>query len=1580
MSSYLWKAFYEDDVDTFRQYLAASVYGARSYMGRGGGHTGAITGSPGGFGSSPLLSSRKGKNAAGTPNGGGSGVNLTKADINWRDSTGLTLLHHAVSSTAESAAEFAIALIDHPLIDLYVQDAENGWTALHRAFYFGNVSVARLMLERDTADALGKTTGQIQQTIGLVKVKDKEGNGPLDLYAATIKDRTLRPEMEGRPRSGSQGSDEDRPLMVGDGEERHEYRSISYLNVDGDQLYTFGSNQNVTLGFGDQDNRQYPERINLRRPEHLIRRFYREYVEEHDKKWSAHDPSYIPKPPAQAGGWIDDLPYLVRSKPLIVQDVHMSKLSTAVLTTDPESNLYMCGHGQSGRLGAGDEQARFNFACIEGGALSGKRVATVALGQNHTLALSDEGEIYSWGSNAYGQLGYSLPKTTADKEPMSVIPRQLFGVLKRETVLGIAASRIHSVAFTATSLYTFGKNEGQLGIMDSDARSLEVQDTPRKVAASLFASPIQAVTAIDKATVCLLENHEVWVFANYGYAKVSFTLEGFSNYFLKQSFLVTSYDSAPNRIVKLTSGGDTVCALSSRGEIFTFSINQRQDNKDSASTTNPSKIRNAITPPQRIWSPKKNSMAARDVDVDTDGAIILSTEEGSVWKRTKRANMKNATAASAGEYKPKDYKFTRIPGLTRVLAVRSSAYGAYAAVRRDCDVLKTQVVVEDPMIWKVAFSLCSLKHLAGKASRGDDDETRHRFWQGPPKANELQTLKQAVLNSDNIEEDLVDLTNRHLSDTSAKYDALIATTVSDAVIPVHRFMLTARSRALRRGFRDLCETSTFTIPDLAVCELDSDGRTIIRFQGIDILTLIDLALYIYTDSVIDFWHMTRMAPKMAYRYRQVRTELMKVASKLELGKLEPAVRQMVSPLPCLDLDLEVAFADAAFFYDGDIIVQLEDDEVRVHSALVCTRCPFFEGLFMGRAGGRWLAGREAEDINVDLSHINAQTFQLVLRHMYADTGAELFDDIVSVGVDDFIDSVMDVMSAANELMLDRLSQICQAVIGRFVNVRNICELLNAISPSSVHEFKDAALEYLCLNLEAMLQGHHLNALDEDLLVELDEVVRANQLACMPFAKSGRAELLLHERHPDLAEVITRNKQRKIDGVNVRSKHQDLDTFVPGSLGDELSTSPIQQKARRRSSTAPRKSDLERPALKAKASSKDMMFAMDEEGSSDLQTPDQSPSIKPMTGLRGLEPILPSPPEDTWPSAKSKVSPSPNLAAQGSAPSATPRTPRSPPVAGKTPPTGGVPWNFGSLPGPRTDMKDIMAQTSAGRTSSLSQGLAAERPGLAATPSSYTLGTTKVSQKDRKRMMQSQKSGSAVPQTTKEAASASKPGNPWQNVNPKRAPSLGAALSPQPTPAQAKPSNARQSSTPHLTMRQTVANPKPGQAQKPVIGPSGQSNMPARGMSDSKLLNTASPEQPRLSPSRHQSMQLPTPAQASNSKPIPQSIRHQPQAEPILGLSMSEIVAQEELAKEELKAAVAKRDLQDIQAEQEFQEWWEKESARVQEAEARNSAPASKGPKKRHHGRGGRSGRGGGKGKGGAAQQQQQQQQTQTTGV
>jgi hypothetical protein len=101
------------------------------------------------------------------------------------------------------------------------------------------------------------------------------------------------------------------------------------------------------------------------------------------------------------------------------------------------------------------------------------------------------------------------------------------------------------------------------------------------------------------------------------------------------------------------------------------------------------------------------------------------------------------------------------------------------------------------------------------------------------------------------------------------------------------------------------------------------------------------------------------------------------------------------------------------------------------------RCPFFEGLFKGRTGGQWLSERRGrlehpeEAIRVDLSNISEVVFQKVLRHVYAGAGSELFDDIVADGLDEFLDSVVDVMSAANELMLDRLSEVCQQVVGRY---------------------------------------------------------------------------------------------------------------------------------------------------------------------------------------------------------------------------------------------------------------------------------------------------------------------------------------------------------------------------------------------------------------------------------------------------------------------------------------------------------------------------------------------------------------------
>ncbi|KAF2874305.1 hypothetical protein BDV95DRAFT_627041 [Massariosphaeria phaeospora] len=1541
MSGYLWKFYLEDDVDGFRHILESAAHTTRpgtqkGFVGwHGGSHGATVNSSPGSYGVSPLLSAKGRKTASSTP------ASLTRSDINSRDGAGMTILHHAASSSSGNALGFAQALLEHPLTDVYIQDAENGWTSLHRAFYFGNVAIARLILTRDTQDILGQgSTAFNQNARGLVKIKDKEGYGPLDLFALTIKDRTLRPDE--RPTEESDSDDEIAHGDSGDRDDDTRRRLITPpVLLAGDEVYTFGSNKNVTLGFGDEDDRQFPERIILRRPDHLLQTFDREQRETRAQAWA------VMNLPIQESGSlrpkaITDLPTHVRNTPIVIQDVQMSKLHTAVLTTDPFSNLYMCGHGPGGRLGTGNETTRYQFTCIESGGLGQKKIAAVALGQNHTMAITDEGEIYSWGNNVFGQLGYALPKPSVkDDEPISTIPRQIFGPLKREVITGIAASRYHSVAHTATSLYTFGKNEGQLGIVDSDARSLEMQVIPRKIAASLFSSAIASVTAIDSATICLLDNHEVWVFANYGYAKLNFALEGFTSSFLKDSFLTTKYDNAPNTIQKITSGGDTICALSTSGEVFTVAVSRRQEGSQDAntSTTNPKQIRGALTQPHRIWSAKKGHLAARDVGVDQDGSIILTTEAGSVWRRVKRATIKNASAAGAAYLKAKDYKFQRVAGLTRVIAVRASAFGAYAAVRKDCDVTRSQIGVDEPNLWKEVAPLLSFYDFSQYDENSDDDDPSPRFWQRPSKA---QSLRKRTLKSKDLESEIVDILRQSAASPERNYDMEIATTNSDVRIPVHEFIMTGRSKILREAMDDFrSQDGMFDMADVLTITRDCDKITVL-FQGLDFLTIFDLVLYAYTDSVVDFWNATRHFPKMAYRYRTVRTELMKVASRLELRQLEPAVRQMVNPRKSLNLDLELAVKSESFFNNGDVIVELADGEMRLHSDMVCQRCPFFEGLFRGRAGGQWLASRrteESQQIRIDLTHIETRLFELVVRHIYTDVGEQLFDNVTSEDLNDFLaldellDHVMDVMSVANELMLDRLSQICQRLVGRYVNARNVCSLLNAIAPSSVAEFKDAALEYVCLSLEAVMQNGALDELDDDLLAELNQVVHENQLAYLPIARSGRAEALLFDKYPELAERIERGKRAKIDAIVISNKFSEGDGIASTSFRaqslEELSTSPLRQRTRRKPSRGGRTeagSPAITPALKGKMSVPDLMFEMSEGEDEEPETEEkirQPQFTEASTEIQSTQTATAHPKED-WSETKTRSSPS-GLGISDDVDS-SPRTLKEPRPPGR-------PWGSSPLGSTKLDMKDIMAQASHTEPSNLSLGFSQQEE------EQHFSGSinAKMSQKERKRIQQAQQLG--LPVTIERPQATPPTTSPWQATSQRKA-SINPAVAPSPTPPRA-------SSTPHLTMRQTVAN-------KPALSKHEDHTVPSKPSRSVSGSGPSSQNRPTSSSGKGMSVSI-TPI------PTPHSVRHIPlpshsPTSPSQNMSILEILSLQQAEKDYVRDAAAKRSLQEIQQEQEFQEWWDQESKRViQEEEQKKRADdrVAKASRGRGRARGGR---------------------------
>ncbi|KAJ5650693.1 uncharacterized protein N7484_004416 [Penicillium longicatenatum] len=1548
MSSKLWEFFIQDDVESFRQFLANATFaGPRAAGGLGGASIAATAtnltykaGSPGSMiSSSPNPPKQKksvgpspGTSAPERPGFQRAGTTLSRADINARDHYGRTLLHHIASSSKPTAAKFARTLFEIPFLDIYAQDWENGWTALHRALYAGNATIALALMERDQRDATDfskmEKTGQIGS---LIKIKDREGYSPFDVYGATITSRDIKRMTSSRPWNHdttvdySRDGDADSSAGSNDEEDGEEDNYLARFSLkststdfSADEVFTFGSNKNLNLGLGDQDDRQFPERITLKRPEHLLNRFYHEYQEE------------LGLEPVLT----DELPTLIRNKPMKIQNTVMSKLHTAIITDDPEANLFICGFGPGGRLGTGDEATRFTFSCIETGGLAGRKVISVALGQDHTLAITEYGEIFSWGSNKFGQLGYGLPRTNNKNDvPIQTTPRQIFNPFKKEKIIGAAASSIHSVVFSVSGLYTFGKNEGQLGLVDSDARSLEVQTTPRRVGASLFNSPIQMVSAIDQATAVLLQNHEVWVFSQYGYSKLAFPLEATSR-FIRDSFMATRYDASVNRIVKLTCGGSTICALSSSGDVFTVQVNKPENPSMPTSTTNPAKIRNSLAPPVRAWSAKQSHMAASDVDVGQDGSIIICTTSGSAWRKEKRTKKKEGTF--------KDYKFARIPGLSRAVAVRSNAFGAYAVAQRDYNVTKEQVHISQSTLLDDLLPLSPFGLPAP-----DDVEMMMEEGTTPMEMSSAEAIKRGMLSS-------VDMEDQYLS-MRTEGTVWITSSLSDARIPVHEFLLSGRSPVLRKALQEFRASYYSSVPDVLDVEYGKDGHMQIQLHGVDFLTVLNLAFFLYTDNVLDVWHKRKTSPQNATRYRQVRTEVMRLALQLGLPTLERAARLMLDPEPSLKHDMALAINDSSFFDDADVVVQLNGGIVKVHSQVVCQRCPFFDALFHGRSGGRWLASRKADRsgiVHVDLKHFDRSIFLFVLQYMYADTEEKLFHEVRTKTLDDFIDLLLDVTYVANELMIDRLSQICQNMLGRFVNTRNITYLLNSVFPIYMGEFKEAALEHICLDLESMLTNRYLDGLDDDLLAQLDKVCQGNQLASYPISRGRNTEAYVFEKYPEIVSSIKSDQRRRIDAMVLQSRLSQVESYdvrSRPSANDKFNASPSVRKSK---GSVPREmtSPITSPMLKPQQSTGDLMFQMDDEAA---LSPSDAKGKIPMRGLRFSEdrgrsyPNSPalgaSIPEDDSLGDRSFLdqqmfSPRGPMIAESPTESKAiamhqKRTLASPADA------SAAPWNSPVISDGKRDLQDIMSETSQSRVSNLTLGMTARRE-------SSGNFTPKISQKERKKMQQQQMQEKlAAQQKAKDV-----PSNPWQlptstpsSVQGRSGPLPGQSGSNSPAPEPVKTPQK-----PSMTLRQTVAGTPPPRSQPVATPVQAQSRKVSASMQQSPF-SKSSPSGP------------PTPYQQSLPKLSPQpsiqSIRHIPRPDTHLrspsygSFSIAAILEQQQAEKDEIReAATAKHNMEDIQAEQQFQQWWDQESKRVQGLLEPEPEPQQRG------GKGGRGGK------------------------
>lgn len=182
---------------------------------------------------------------------------------------------------------------------------------------------------------------------------------------------------------------------------------------------------------------------------------------------------------------------------LCVRKLSLGTSHSACLVED--GRVFSWGYGGDGRLGHGHDGDVLVPKPIAG--LHGMDIEVVVCGELHTAALTNKGQVFTWGLGKDGRLGHGA----RDSE---FVPR-LVSALSNKTITQVACGGLHTAVLTSTgTVETFGLGkDGRLG-----HGNLEPDQLSPRIVQGLTDHIIKQVDCGGHHTAALTENGVVYTF------------------------------------------------------------------------------------------------------------------------------------------------------------------------------------------------------------------------------------------------------------------------------------------------------------------------------------------------------------------------------------------------------------------------------------------------------------------------------------------------------------------------------------------------------------------------------------------------------------------------------------------------------------------------------------------------------------------------------------------------------------------------------------------------------------------------------------------------------------------------------------------------------------------------------------------------------------------------------------------------------------------------------------------------------------------------------------------------------------
>ncbi|XP_036999672.2 inhibitor of Bruton tyrosine kinase [Artibeus jamaicensis] len=795
---------------------------------------------------------------------------------------------------------------------------------------------------------------------------------------------------------------------------------VVFKSTDPTDVYTWGDNTNFTLGHGSQNSKYHPELVDL---------FSRSGI--------------------------------------CIKQVVLCKFHSVFLSQ--KGQVYTCGHGPGGRLGHADEQTCLVPRLVEG--LSGHNCSQVAAAEDHTVALTEDGCVYTFGVNTFHQLGIIPPPSSCN------VPRQMQAkYLKGRTIIGVAAGRFHTVLWTREAVYTMGLNGGQLGYL-LDPNGEKCVTAPRQVSALHHKDIItlSLVAASDGATVCVTTSGDIYLLTDYQCKKMA------SKQLNLKKVLVSGgrmeYKVDPEHFKE--NEGEKICilALDEAGRVFCWRS-----------------VSSSLK--QCRWAYPRQVFVS-DIALNRN-EILLVTQDGEgfrgKWFEEKKKNSEKKE-------------------------ILSNLHNSSSDVSCVSDI--------NSMYERIRLEKLTFAHRAVSVST-DPNGCNFAILQSDPKTSLYEI--PAVSSSSFFEE-----FGQLLKETD-EMDSIHDVTfqVGNRIFPAHKYILALRSDFFQKLF--LSDGTSLDFTDVYRKDEDAVGCPLFVVEKVHPDLFEYLLQFMYTDTC-DFLthgfkprinlnkkpeeyqgtpnsHLNKVnshednqkSAFEVYKSNQAHTISEKLKSKPKSSKKVKSVGKD-DPVGMLqNVAKKFGFSTLSSRLEG---VRFENEKINViakktgnkpklnqekcsflcdvtmksvdgkefpcHKCVLCARLEYFRSML----SSSWIEASSCAALEMP---IRSDILKVTLDYLYT-------DEAVVIKESQNVDFICSVLVVADQLLITRLKEICEVALTENLTLKNAAMLLEFAAMYNAEQLKLSCLQFVGLNMAALLEAKSLDVLSVGVLKDLSVFYR-----------------------------------------------------------------------------------------------------------------------------------------------------------------------------------------------------------------------------------------------------------------------------------------------------------------------------------------------------------------------------------------------------------------------------------------------------------------------------------------------------------